>query len=60
MSSPILSAQYYTMRPTRLTRFMRTFPPWQLVRFIIINLRMIVMIVKSHGGAIPAKTEKDP
>lgn len=41
-------AQLAAMRPTPLTKFMRVFVPWQLLRFIIINLRMTVMILKSH------------
>lgn len=35
-------------RPTRRTVAMRTFIPWQIVRFIVINLRMMVIITKSH------------
>jgi hypothetical protein len=29
---------------------MRTFIPWQLVRFVWINFKMIDMIRVSHGG----------
>jgi hypothetical protein len=34
-------------RPTRLTLFLRTFLPWQLVRFAVINLRMLRMLRRS-------------
>ncbi|MEZ5356023.1 MAG: hypothetical protein R2762_25595 [Bryobacteraceae bacterium] len=35
-------------KPTRGTLFMRTFLPWQLVRFAWINLKMFRIIAKSH------------
>ena len=35
--------------PTRATVFMRTFVPWQLVRFAVINLKMLRLIRRSHG-----------
>lgn len=34
--------------PTRGTLFLRTFLPWQLWRFIRINLKMIRIIFRSH------------
>ncbi|MBM9548023.1 hypothetical protein JWG40_13405 [Leptospira sp. 201903074] len=34
--------------PNVKTIFFRTFLPWQLIRFIWINIRMVVMILKSH------------
>ena len=34
--------------PTPLTVFMRTFLPWQIWRFIRINLGMLQIIAKSH------------
>lgn len=43
------------VRPTRRTVFWRTFVPWQLVRFLIINLRISLMIVKSHEPGVPRK-----
>ena len=36
------------MRPTKTTLFWRTFMPWQFIRFLLINLRMTAMILKSH------------
>ncbi len=41
----------YAMRPTRWALFWRTFFPYQILRFILINLRMLVMIWKSHHGS---------
>lgn len=35
--------------PTRRTRWMRTFVPWQLMRFAVINLKMLRIIWRSHG-----------
>ncbi len=34
--------------PTAWTVFMRTFVPWQMVRFAVINLKMIRLIRQSH------------
>lgn len=47
------------MRPTRRTLFWRTFVPWQLIRFVIINLKISAMILKSHDtrvrGSMPGE-----
>ncbi len=37
-------------KPTATTRFFRTFLPWQFVRFLIINLKMLRIIAMSHRG----------
>lgn len=34
--------------PTRRTRALRTLLPWQLYRFLVLNIRMLRMIAKSH------------
>lgn len=34
----------YATRPTRSTLFLRTFLPWQLWRFLLINLKMMLLI----------------
>jgi len=39
---------FYATRPTRRTLFWRTFLPWQLWRFAVINLKMIGIIRRSH------------
>ena len=45
-----LTEQFYATRPTRFTLFLRTFLPWQLVRFVAINLKMLRIIWRSHHG----------
>jgi hypothetical protein len=41
---------FYAMVPTRATVFWRTFLPWQLWRFVRINLKMLRIIARSHHG----------
>jgi hypothetical protein len=41
---------FFATKPTAFTRFMRTCLPWQLVRFAVINLKMIRIIARSHHG----------
>jgi len=41
---------FYATKPTDTTVFMRTFVPWQLWRFAVINLKMIAMIKRSHSS----------
>jgi hypothetical protein len=38
----------YVTNPTRATLFLRTFVPYQLWRFVSINLKMIEIIHRSH------------
>jgi hypothetical protein len=42
------SPSYFAPKPTRFTRFMRVFIPWQVLRFLWINFKMTVLILKSH------------
>jgi hypothetical protein len=39
---------YYPPTPTAFTRGMRTFLPWQLLRFVVINLKMLKLMRKAH------------
>ncbi len=39
---------FFATKPTAGTKFMRTFLPWQMIRFAWINLRMIIIIRRSH------------
>ena len=39
---------FYATKPTRGTIFMRTFLPWQMWRFVWINLKMVGIIWRSH------------
>ncbi|MDP1571026.1 MAG: hypothetical protein Q8L86_13595 [Vicinamibacterales bacterium] len=38
----------YATVPTRRTRWLRTFIPWQLVRFVVINLKMLRLLRRGH------------
>ncbi len=40
--------QFGTMIPSSSQKFMRTCVIWQIVRFIAINIKMTVLILKSH------------
>ena len=42
------SQAFYVAMPTRWTLFTRTFLPWQLWRFVWINLKMVEIINRSH------------
>lgn len=46
--APHLRQSFYATKPTRWTRFWRTFLPWEMVRFAVINLKMLVVIRRSH------------
>ena len=39
---------FYSTKPTGFTRFLRTFIPWQMIRFAVINLMMMRMIALGH------------
>jgi hypothetical protein len=41
---------YYTTVPTRFTRFLRANVLWQGLRFLWVNLKMTMLLVRSHGG----------
>lgn len=43
------SREFFAPRPSPLTLFFRTFLPWQLLRFVWINVKMIQMIGKAHS-----------
>jgi hypothetical protein len=43
------SQGFFATKPTAFTRNLRTSLLWQLVRFVVINIRMIRIIRKSHG-----------
>ena len=36
---PHLRPWFYATKPTRWTRFLRTFIPWQIVRFCVFQLK---------------------
>lgn len=39
---------YYPPTPTRFTRYMRNSLIWQLVRFVVINLKMLKLMMSSQ------------
>jgi hypothetical protein len=48
----------YVTQPTRRTLFLRTFLPWQLWRFAVINLKMIGIIRRSHRSHLPQRPRR--
>lgn len=45
--APYSEASFIAVATPR-TRALRTFIPWQIWRFLVINVRMLRMIAKSH------------
>ncbi|MEO1784718.1 hypothetical protein V4762_06550 [Thermodesulfobium sp. 4217-1] len=41
---------FFASKPLGFTKFLRTFFFWQLIKFAIINVKMTLMILKSHGN----------
>ena len=39
---------YYPPVPTGITRYLRTSVVWQLYRFVIINLKLMKLMTRSH------------
>jgi len=39
----------YPPVPTRSTRFWRSFVPWQLVRFFVLNIKILRIVVGGHS-----------
>ncbi len=39
---------YYPPIPTGFTRYMRSNLIWQLIRFVVINIKMLKLMKKSH------------
>lgn len=46
--APRTTEAFYATLPTRRTVFLRTFLPWQLIRFMVINLKMLRLIRRGH------------
>jgi len=40
---------FEVMVPTPIVKFLRTCLIWQFIRFIVINIKMILVVKKSHG-----------
>ena len=45
-----LRAEFFATKPTGFTRFLRVFLPYQLWRFLMINLKMVRIIGRNHAG----------
>jgi len=43
------SDQYYPPTPTNFTLFWRKFIPFQLIRFFVLNYKIIKIVVKGHS-----------
>ncbi len=43
------SEQYYPPTPTSTTLFWRKFIPFQIIRFFILNWKIIKIVVKGHS-----------
>lgn len=40
-------AEYATV-PTRTTLFLRTFLPWQIIRFLVLNTKILLMTIRNE------------
>jgi len=40
--------EFFATKPTGFTRFLRVFIPYQVWRFVVLNLKMMRIISKSH------------
>ncbi len=40
----------FSSKPTKFTKFLRRFFIWQIIRFIVINIKIAAMLLKSHAG----------
>lgn len=47
--------EFFIPTPTRSTLFFRTFVPWQMLRFVWINMKMVRMIGIGHHGRVPLR-----
>ncbi|HUW06778.1 MAG TPA: hypothetical protein VMW01_11015 [Williamwhitmania sp.] len=41
--------EFYAPMPTRATMFWRNFVPWQIIRFFVLNLKILRIVVKGHS-----------
>jgi hypothetical protein len=41
--------EHYAPMPTKTTLFRRNFIPWQIVRFFVLNLKILKIVVKGHS-----------
>jgi hypothetical protein len=43
------SEEFYPPVPTKGTMFWRRFVPWQLVRFLVLNIKILRIVVGGHS-----------
>lgn len=43
------SDQYYPPTPTNFTLFWRSFIPFQIIRFFVLNWKIMKIVVKGHS-----------
>lgn len=43
-----VAVEVYATKPTAFTRWLRVLLVWQVFRFLVINLKMLRVIAKSH------------
>lgn len=41
--------EYYGPKPTKSTLFWRSFIPWQMWRFVVLNWKVIRIVVMGHS-----------
>ncbi|MBN8704241.1 MAG: hypothetical protein LCH54_10125 [Bacteroidetes bacterium] len=39
----------YPPVPTGLNKFFRTFWPWQMIRFVVLNLKVMKIVIGGHS-----------
>ncbi len=39
---------FFASKPTAFTKFLRTCIIWQAMRFVVVNIKMTLMLLKSH------------
>lgn len=39
---------YFPAKPNKFVLFMRTFLPWQIIRFAALNLKIVRLLMKGH------------
>jgi hypothetical protein len=42
-----MKPSHYATKPTRFTLFLRNFIPWQMVRFMVLNTKMMMVTRKN-------------
>ena len=48
LAAPRSLQNIYATKPTAFTRWLRVSLVWQLIRFVVLNLKMIRIIARSH------------